>query len=557
MKIVFILFIGLFWQKITINAQCNSASGTNAGTITPTATFQTVSGVNGGNYYIVNANPCKTYTFSFCPAVGNGSASFDTQITVTDLTGAPIAGAYNDDYCGVQSCLVWQPSTSGNVRVYITQYSCQNTGTGGIMAYAAVNAATNTPQYSLLGTAVTSGSCTTLTNTTAQTGCAWNLSPTLNFTANFSRDFIVNLGNNNSGGDGMTFVMQNDPRGLCACGGQGSVFGASGIANSIAIEIDTYLNTEDRDDGMAGVLCTAGPEPDHLDIWLNGNINPAGSGCPTPAGARIIPSAVKLMSGGLDYDVENGLNHIFRISWATGSPGTLTAKLLNAAATATYGTVSYTFNPLTLFGTNTPYFGFTAATGGVYNTQSICDQVTPLSIELSDFEALKENAVSHLYWKTETEKNNKQFEIERSADGSSWKKIATILSEAQSGNSYNSLNYNTYDTDPVSGANYYRLKEVDRDLSFKYSAVKVLYFQDGESEPRVFPNPANESLTVSLGKLQAGKIRIYNSLGQLVHDFDQALSTSTIDISGFNPGFYFISISSGDKQSNYKILISR
>jgi hypothetical protein len=263
------------------------------------------------------------------------------------------------------------------------------------------------------------------------------------------------------------------------------------------------------------------------------------------------------MSGGLDYDVENGLNHIFRISWALGSPGTLTAKLLDAAATTTYGTVSYTLNPLTLFGTNTPYFGFTAATGGVYNTQSICDQVTPLPIELSKFEALKENAISHLYWATETEKNSKQFEVERSADGSSWKPIATILSEAKNGNSDNTLNYNAYDSDPLTGVNYYRLKQVDRDLSFRYSSTKVVYFQDGESEPRVFPNPANESLTVSLGKLQGGKIRIYNSLGQLVHDSDQASSMAIIDISGYNPGFYFISIASGDKQSNYKVLISR
>jgi hypothetical protein len=46
----------------------------------------------------------------------------------------------------------------------------------------------------------------------------------------------------------------------------------------------------------------------------------------------------------------------------------MTASILNSALTITYGTITATFNPLTVFGTNTPYFGFTASTGGLSNT---------------------------------------------------------------------------------------------------------------------------------------------------------------------------------------------
>ena len=448
----------LILSSFISRSQCNSSAGINSGTIVPTATFQTVGSVSAGNYYIVNVSSCNSYTFTFCS--NGGSATWDTQITVTDLTGVPIAGAYNDDFCSVQSQLIWTPITAGNVRVYITKFSCLNSGgSGATMAYATVPGYTNTAEYTILANATVSGTCTILTpNSTNQKGCAWDVNSTLNFLSPFSYDFIVNLGSSDAGADGMAFVMQNDPKARCACGVAGGSLGAGGISSSLIIELDTYLNSEDRDDGMAGVLCSGGPEPDHLDIWLNGNINPAGGGCPTPAGARIVPAAIKLMTGAVDYNIENGLNHIFRVSWAPGSPGVITAQVLNSAATTTYGTISYTFTPLTLFGTNSPFFGFTASTGGLSNQQTFCNPAILLPVELLNFNAEKENRFSHLTWETATEKNNKYFEIEHSTDGGEWKSFSVINTKANDGNSNGKLVYETYHLKPVTGVNYYRLK---------------------------------------------------------------------------------------------------
>jgi hypothetical protein len=215
--------------------------------------------------------------------------------------------------------------------------------------------------------------CVQLTvNSAGQTGFAWDVNSTLDFTY----DFTVTLGSNDGGADGVAFVIQNDPAGTCACGNNGGDFASGGITNSLIVEIDTYLNTEDRDDGVLmsaqGVTCAAGPNPDHLDIWLNGNVNPGGA-CPN-AGyptQRAIPDAVPLMDGGALYNVENGNDHILRVSWNSGA-GTFTAILMNLALTQTYGTVSIAapdFDPMTVFGTTTPFFGFTAATGGLSNQQ--------------------------------------------------------------------------------------------------------------------------------------------------------------------------------------------
>ena len=51
--------------------------------------------------------------------------------------------------------------------------------------------------------------------------------------------------------------------------------GAGGITNSLIVEIDTYLNYEDRDDFNTNFIgCSGTEDPDHLDLWYNGNINP-------------------------------------------------------------------------------------------------------------------------------------------------------------------------------------------------------------------------------------------------------------------------------------------
>lgn len=557
MKKLFLSIFLLFFIAFNANSQCNSAGGVNAGTLTPTSVFQTVSSVDAGDFYIVNVSACNQYTFTFCQ--GGGSASFDTQITITDLTGTPITGGYNDDFCSVQSQLIWTPTTAGNVRVYITRFSCLTSGgSGATMAYATVQSYTNTAEYTILGNATVSGTCTVLTpNSTNQKGCAWDVNTTLNFLSPFTYDFIVNLGSSDAGADGTAFVMQNDPKARCACGVAGGSLGAGGISNSLIIELDTYLNAEDRDDGMAGVLCSGGPEPDHLDVWLNGNINPAGSGCPTPAGARIVPAAVKLLNGAADYNIENGLNHVFRVSWTPGSPGVITAQVLNAAATVTYGTISYTFTPLTLFGTNTPFFGFTASTGGLSNQQSFCNPLILLPVELLSFEAEKENKFSHLSWSTVTERNNKQFEIEHSVDAVTWKAFSVVPTKAKDGNSNSVLKYDVYHLQPNNGLNYYRLKQMDKDQTFRYSNVKTVKFETTVSSPQVFPNPASNELNIILGDVAAQSLVIYNSIGQVVFK-NEAISQSAylINTSEYTTGIYYVSIVSADQEFSFKLNVS-
>lgn len=46
------------------------------------------------------------------------------------------------------------------------------------------------------------------------------------------------------GGDGFAFVLQRDPNGTAALGAGGRGLGYEGIANSVAVEFDTWFNPD-------------------------------------------------------------------------------------------------------------------------------------------------------------------------------------------------------------------------------------------------------------------------------------------------------------------------
>lgn len=88
-----------------------------------------------------------------------------------------------------------------------------------------------------------------------------------------------------------------------------------------------------------------------------------------------------------------------------------------------------------------------------------------LPIELTQFSGYKSNSVNVLEWTTQSEKNSKEFIIERSADGKNWKTLGVIPGHF---NSTITRNYYFTDNSPSDILNYYRLKQTDVDNRFEY-----------------------------------------------------------------------------------------
>nr|MDQ3099828.1 hypothetical protein [Bacteroidota bacterium] len=98
----------------------------------------------------------------------------------------------------------------------------------------------------------------------------------------------------------------------------------------------------------------------------------------------------------------------------------------------------------------------------------VAQDCTPLPVELIAFHAEPIDRSIRLFWTTGSESGSSHFEIERSGDGNDFRSIGRMNA---AGHSSHINNYQFDDTDPIAGANYYRLRKVDEDGSADLSQV--------------------------------------------------------------------------------------
>ena len=110
----------------------------------------------------------------------------------------------------------------------------------------------------------------------------------------------------------------------------------------------------------------------------------------------------------------------------------------------------------------------------------------PLPIELRSFTAQPLDNQVKLLWSTASETNNAYFAIERISEGLTFYEIGSVQG---SNNSNEVLHYSFTDPSPISGINYYRLKQVDFDGSFEYSPVISIDLTNNNSFADLYPNP--------------------------------------------------------------------
>jgi hypothetical protein len=121
-----------------------------------------------------------------------------------------------------------------------------------------------------------------------------------------------------------------------------------------------------------------------------------------------------------------------------------------------------------------------------------------------------------LNWATAQEENSDHFEIERSSDNSNFASIGQVTAAH---NSSLQRNYSFTDESPVSGNNYYRLKEVDLDGQSIYSkVVSVNFGSSPQKMVAVYPNPAHESFQLQFKNMRTGRyeMNLLSPVGQVI-----------------------------------------
>gem|GEM_PF-3221497 len=143
---------------------------------------------------------------------------------------------------------------------------------------------------------------------------------------------------------------------------------------------------------------------------------------------------------------------------------------------------------------------------------------TVLPIELLDLYAQPRDQSVDVIWATASERNSERYEIQRSFDDSSYVTIGTLPAAGDA-------EYTTYYafTDEAPGlgvANYYRLKEVDRDGAVTITRTVVALMDGATQVPVLFPNPATDMLNVSFGAFSDGiaVITVHDALGRIMKE---------------------------------------
>ena len=156
---------------------------------------------------------------------------------------------------------------------------------------------------------------------------------------------------------------------------------------------------------------------------------------------------------------------------------------------------------------------FDALDGGYYLDAVSLNQefVGDLPLDLIQFTVSKQGDNTLVKWRTENEVNTNYFEIEvaRGKDALSKGLFESIGKVQAIGSNSMANNYTFLDEElGKSGMRFYRLKQVDTDLSFTYSEIKEVTFIVTQYEVIVTPNPFDQELILDINSVENFKMEI-------------------------------------------------
>ena len=174
-------------------------------------------------------------------------------------------------------------------------------------------------------------------NATSKVGAVMS-NDRIDLTQDFTIQFSAFLGSKDAGGSGIAFVLHNDPSGGDAFGGGANAQGANGIANGLAISLDTYKDSGD-------------PSADHTNFF-----DTDASAGSTLTTAKSLPQ------------LEDSQWHDVTVSWDADTR-TLTYSIDGVVAGSMTGDLAMQY----FSGSDYVHFGFTGATGpnSISNLQQI------------------------------------------------------------------------------------------------------------------------------------------------------------------------------------------
>lgn len=186
-----------------------------------------------------------------------------------------------------------------------------------------------------------------------------------------------------------------------------------------------------------------------------------------------------------------------------------------------------------------------------------------LPVEFASFTAVWAGKAPQLNWATASEKNSASYVVERSLDG---RTFTAVGQRTGAGSTTTRTEYQFSDQSlsaSMAGTVYYRLRQVNNDGTFSFSAVKTLQVPTSRAnfKATVFPNPSAQAVTVEVEALGAGAITctVHDALGK-------QMLTRTVTASGaglqeislpeaasLRAGIYYLTVRQGMQRQVLKL----
>ena len=186
----------------------------------------------------------------------------------------------------------------------------------------------------------------------------------------------------------------------------------------------------------------------------------------------------------------------------------------------------------------------------------------PLPVELVSFTAQVVRAVDvQLTWRTATELNNDHFEVQRSANGREFERIAQVAGQGTSASATSYAHTDAGIGTRTTGPLYYRLRQVDRDGTSVFSQVQVVRFGKAVALApaiAIYPNPATATTSLDLGLLPAGayQVRVLDAVGrQVLATTGDGGTTLPLDLRTVATGTYIVQVRGATGQQFTKRLV--
>ena len=189
---------------------------------------------------------------------------------------------------------------------------------------------------------------------------------------------------------------------------------------------------------------------------------------------------------------------------------------------------------------------FSYDSGAIWNLFLEPD-LAELPVELAAFDLALDGTTVLLTWRTATEKNNAGFEVQRQ---STTERFETVTFVEGHGTTSEPQTYAYRIADLAPGRHTFRLKQVDADGSFTYSAEveAIVAAPEGYHLSAAYPNPFNPrtQFELSVRQVQHVRVELFDALGRrvaVVYDGEvgaQDVRTLTVEGSGLASGVYLV-----------------